>query len=151
MRRPPTYNSHFGAGFGKKHFKSLEKNAHKHINKIFAEAKKAHRAVHTKAGRAKTKAQRKREARIAIHAAHKEAKGGFMRFHKIAYAKLKADIQKKGAGIAVGAGTKVGAGWGLSGHWTAGLTKTQIRAEGKRRRANKTKVGAGCKKCDYDK
>ena len=110
MRRPPTYNSYFGAGFGKKHFKGLEKKAHKHVGKIFAAAKKAHRAAHTKAGKSKTKAQRKRDVKNAIHAAHKEAKGGFIADHKVAVEKLKAEIKKKGAGMSVGAGTKVGAG-----------------------------------------
>ena len=110
MRRPPTYNSYFGAGFGKKHFKGLEKKAHKHVGKIFAAAKKAHRAAHTKAGKSKTKAQRKRDVKNAIAAAHKEAKGGFIADHKVAVEKLKAEIKKKGAGMSVGAGTKVGAG-----------------------------------------
>ena len=89
MRRPPTYNSYFGAGFGKKHFKGLEKKAHKHVGKIFAAAKKAHRAAHTKAGKSKTKAQRKRDVKNAIHAAHKEAKGGLLADHKVAVEKLK--------------------------------------------------------------
>ena len=136
MRRPPTYNSYFGAGFGKAHFKKLEKNAHKHIGKIFTQAKKAHRAVHTKAGKAQTKAQRKRTIKVAIHAAHKEAKGGYLKFHKETVAQLKEAVRKKGAGIAVGAGTKVGAG--MAGRSFAEFQK-------KRKKGSGTNVGAGIK------
>ncbi len=136
MRRPPTYNSYYGAGFGKKHFKALEKNAHKHIGKIFTQAKKSHRAVHTKAGKAQTKAQRKRTMRVAIHAAHKEAKGGFLKFHRGMLEKLKKDIAKKGAGMSVGAGTKVGAGVSRSS------------APFRPYKGAGTKVGAGGKKWD---
>ena len=36
-RQPvPNYGRFFGAGFGKKHFKKIEKAAHKHIDKIYS-------------------------------------------------------------------------------------------------------------------
>mgnify|MGYP003714675745 CR=1 FL=1 len=39
-RQVPSYDEFYGAGFGKKHFKRLEREAHRHINRIYSHAKK---------------------------------------------------------------------------------------------------------------
>ena len=55
---PQSYRGYYGAGFGNKHFKKLEKAAHKHIDKIHNESKKhlvasmKHIKVHGKKGAA---------------------------------------------------------------------------------------------------
>ena len=73
MRRPPSYGSYYGAGFGKKHFKGLEKKIHRHIDKIFSRAKKhtmaGHRHVRKNGKRGA--AQAKRDVKREITAARK--------------------------------------------------------------------------------
>ena len=113
----PQYGRFFGAGFGKKHFKKIEKAAHKHIDKIYSEAHK-----HTKKATAHVKkngksgaAEAKRMAKAGIHTAHKAAGAGFRASLAQIKKEIAADIAKKGAKVKKvpkkkGAGVKVGAG-----------------------------------------
>jgi hypothetical protein len=147
MRRPPTYNSYYGAGFGKKHFKGLEKKIHKHIDKIFAHAKK-HTAAghrHVRKNGKRGAAQAKRDVKREITAAHKEAKGGFFSHHAMFKKALTASIKKKGSGMTVGAGGK-----GLSKNMLTMVSGMQQALGGhsrpsyySRKRGGGTKVGAG--------
>ena len=166
--RPPTFNSMYGAGFGKKHFKKLEREAHKHINKIYAHAKKQAAAGHKhvrKNGR-RSAAATKREVKRGIAAVHKESKGGMIASVRAVKALMADEIKrktlkKKGGGMSVGAGTKVGAGgrkkggllidpdikrWQGTAPWTRMRLPVAVETKERKKRKKKgagTSVGAG--------
>ena len=96
-----------GAGFGAAHFKRMEKHAHSHINKVFADAKR-----HTKKAVAKRKTKKelnahKKEVTRTLAATHK---GGVLKLNAIAkdirakVAKVSTKKKGKGGGMKVGAG-----------------------------------------------
>jgi hypothetical protein len=106
---PRQWRGYYGAGFGKAHFKKIEKAAHKHIDKVFAAAHKHTKAQINALKTGTKKGAAKKAAASAIHAAHKEHGGNLTNVIKA----VKLDIvkkSKKGGGRAVGAGRKVGAG-----------------------------------------
>ena len=94
-----------GAGFGAAHFKRMERHAHSHINKVFADAKR-----HTKKAVAKRRTKKefnshKKDAARTLAATHK---GGVLKLNAIVKdtrAKLAAAVKKgRGGGVKVGAG-----------------------------------------------
>jgi hypothetical protein len=106
---PRQWRGYYGAGFGKAHFKKIEKAAHKHIDKVFAAAHKHTKAQINALKTGTKKGAAKKAAASAIHAAHKEHGGNLTNVIKA----VKLDIvkkSKKGGGRAVGAGRKIGAG-----------------------------------------
>ena len=120
-RQVPSYDEFYGAGFGKKHFKRLEREAHRHINRIYSHAKKqvGESYKHIRKNGKKGIGQAKKQATKSINKVHKEGAGVFKGHLAAVKALMREDIQKKkmglvkkrkGAGIKVGAGTKVGAG-----------------------------------------
>ena len=112
-RRPPAnYQGYYGAGFGKKHFKKLEREGHKHIAKIHAESLKHLRGSLQglrKTGKKGAAAARRAHAKH-ITRIHKEARAGWLKVVRETKANLHTAIKKKGSGMKVGAGKFVGAG-----------------------------------------
>ena len=112
-RRPPaTFQGYYGAGFGNKHFKKLEREGHKHIAKIHAESLKHLRGSLQglrKTGKKGAAAARRAHAKH-ITRIHKEARAGWLKVVRETKANLHTAIKKKGSGMKVGAGKFVGAG-----------------------------------------
>ena len=118
-RSVPSYDEFYGAGFGKKHFKRLEREAHRHINRIYSHAKKqvGESYKHIRKNGKKGIGQAKKNATKSINRVHKEGAGVFKGHLAAVKALMREDIQKKKMGLVkrkkggkVGAGTKVGAG-----------------------------------------
>ena len=132
-RQVPSYDEFYGAGFGKKHFKRLEREAHRHINRIYSHAKKqvGESYKHISKNGKKGIGQAKKNATKSINKVHKEGAGVFKGHLAAVKALMREDLQKKKMGLVKkrkGAGIKVGAGGG----------------QGKPRpRGGGTKVGAG--------
>ena len=104
-----------GSGFGKAHFKKLERHAHSHINKVFTDAKRhAKKAV----AKRRTKKEFNAHKKLASKTLQATHKGGVLKLSALLKdIRSKAATAKgKGGGVKVGAGLKgrkgkKGSGW----------------------------------------
>ena len=141
---PRQWRGYYGAGFGKAHFKKIEKAAHKHIDKVFAAAHKHTKAQINALKTGTKKGAAKKAAAAAINAAHKQHGGALKEVIKA----VKADVakkSKKGGGRAVGAGRKIGAGAKGSGILGSlkGLQAKAIRQATKGKYGNAREMALG--------
>ena len=107
---PRQWRGYYGAGFGKSHFKKIEKAAHKHIDQVFAAAHKHTKAQINALKKGTKKGAAKKAAAAAIHEAHKQHGGALAGVIKSVKADIAKKVMSKGGGRAVGAGRKIGAG-----------------------------------------
>ena len=150
-RQVPSYDEFYGAGFGKKHFKRLEREAHRHINRIYSHAKKqvGESYKHISKNGKKGIGQAKKNATKSINKVHKEGAGVFKGHLAAVKALMREDLQKKKMGLVKkrkGAGMKVGAGGVIDPRLDPKGAADQFKYGKYGRRAAGISVGAGVKR-----
>ena len=150
-RQVPSYDEFYGAGFGKKHFKRLEREAHRHINRIYSHAKKqvGESYKHISKNGKKGIGQAKKNATKSINKVHKEGAGVFKGHLAAVKALMREDLQKKKMGLVKkkrGGGTKVGAGGVIDPRLDPKGAADQFKYGKYGRRAAGVSVGAGVKR-----
>ena len=150
-RQVPSYDEFYGAGFGKKHFKRLEREAHRHINRIYSHAKKqvGESYKHISKNGKKGIGQAKKNATKSINKVHKEGAGVFKGHLAAVKALMREDLQKKKMGLVKkkrGGGTKVGAGGVIDPRLDPKGAADQFKYGKYGRRAAGISVGAGVKR-----